>query len=111
MMDKRDRIIQSAIMKFQEKGIDKTTISDIVRSANIAQGTFYIYFPSKLSLMPAIAEEMVKVLMENVKEKVEDDQTIEQKLTHIIDVIFTVNQQYSEVLAVVYAGLASSEHI
>ena len=48
MMDKRERIIQSAIKLFQEKGIDKTTISDIVRNANIAQGTFYIYFPSKL---------------------------------------------------------------
>ena len=111
MMDKRERIIQSAIKLFQEKGIDKTTISDIVRNANIAQGTFYIYFPSKLSLMPAIAEEMVHVLMERIKEKMETKNTVEQQLQHIIHVIFEVNKQYSEVQAVVYAGLASSEHI
>ncbi len=45
---------------FRKKGVEKTKISDIVKLAGIAQGTFYLYFPSKLSVMPAIAEVMVE---------------------------------------------------
>lgn len=111
MMSKKELIVQSAIDLFQEQGIDKTTISDIVKRANIAQGTFYIYFPSKLALMPALAEEMVHVLMEHISAKVDASQSIKEKLTNIVDAIFTVNEAYPEVLAVVYSGLASTEHL
>lgn len=110
-MGKRDVIVHSAIQLFKEKGIEKTTVSDIVKDAQIAQGTFYLYFQSKLSLMPAIAEEMVKILMIRIKEEVEDQQSIEEKLENIVDSIFAVNQEYSEVLAMIYSGLASTEHL
>lgn len=55
------------------KGRRKTKISDIVKLAGIAQGTFYLYFPSKLSVMPAIAEVMVEKMILAVKEKVQKD--------------------------------------
>ena len=29
----------------REKGYDSTTVSDIVKEAGVAQGTFYLYFP------------------------------------------------------------------
>jgi hypothetical protein len=35
------RIVYAAIEVFQEKGVEKTKISDIVKLAGIAQGTFY----------------------------------------------------------------------
>src|SRR5699024_715443 len=78
---------------------------------DIAQGTFYLYFPSKLSIMPAIAEEMVAIIMQRIKEEVQDGQTIEVKLAKIVDSIFAVNEEYSEVLALIYSGLASTEHL
>ena len=104
-------IIQSAIDLFQENGIERTTVSHIVKRANIAQGTFYLYFPSKLSLMPAIAEEMVKVLVERMNEGIKDAPTIIEQMEGIIDSVFTINEQYSEVLAMIYSGLASTEHL
>ncbi|HLR41946.1 MAG TPA: TetR family transcriptional regulator [Pseudogracilibacillus sp.] len=110
-MGKRDAIIQSSIHLFKTNGIARTKISDIVKDADIAQGTFYLYFPSKLSLMPAIAEEMVAIIMQRIKEEVQDGQTIEVKLAKIVDSIFAVNKEYSEVLAMIYSGLASTEHL
>ena len=44
-----------------------------MKLAGIAQGTFYLYFPSKLSVMPAIAEVMVEKMILAVKEKVQND--------------------------------------
>lgn len=110
-MGKRDAIIQSSINLFKKNGIEQTKISDIVKDANIAQGTFYLYFPSKLSLMPAIAEEMVKITMKRIKSDVQNDRPIEIKLEQIVDSIFAINKEYSEVQAIIYSGLASTEHL
>lgn len=111
MMGKRDAIIQSSIHLFKENGIEQTKISDIVKDAQIAQGTFYLYFPSKLSLMPAIAEVMVDTIMKRIKSEVRNEQTIEMKLEKIVDSIFAVTEEYSELMAMIYSGLASTEHL
>lgn len=110
-MGKRNAIIQSSIHLFKENGIEQTKVSDIVKDAQIAQGTFYLYFPSKLSLMPAIAEVMVEIIMKRIKIEVKKDQTIEVKLENIVDSIFAVTKEYSEVMAMIYSGLASTEHL
>lgn len=110
-MAKKDAIVQSAIQLFQTNGIERTKISDIVKEAQIAQGTFYLYFPSKLALMPAIAEEMVKILMKRIKQEVKSEQNVDEKFINIVNSIFKVNKEYSEVLAMIYSGLASTEHL
>lgn len=43
----RDRLLEVAKELFSQKGYYETRISDIVNRANVAQGTFYIYFSSK----------------------------------------------------------------
>ncbi|PIC86309.1 TetR family transcriptional regulator [Sporosarcina sp. P20a] len=110
-MGKKTAIIHSAIEVFQEQGIEKTKISDIVKRAGIAQGTFYLYFPSKLSLMPAIAEVMVMKTIEIVKETVDDEATYPKQFEQMVEAIFEVNKEYYEILAVIYSGIASTEHI
>ena len=50
-----------------------------MKLAGIAQGTFYLYFPSKLSVMPAIAEVMVEKMILAVKEKVQNDAPFQVK--------------------------------
>ncbi|MFO1446375.1 TetR family transcriptional regulator [Bacillus sp. Bva_UNVM-123] len=111
MMDKREKIIKAAIEVFKEKGIEKTKISDIVKLAGIAQGTYYLYFPSKLSVMPAIAEVMVEKTIAAVKEEVHDDAPFSARLAQVVDAIFMITRDYREILALIYAGLASTEHI
>lgn len=111
MVDKKERIIQAAIGAFQEKGIEKTKIADIVKIAGIAQGTFYLYFPSKLSIMPSIAEKMVEKMISTVQETVEQDALFSTKLEQFVDAIFQVTRDYREIHALIYAGLASTEHI
>lgn len=110
-MGKKTAIVHSAIEVFKEQGIEKTKISDIVKRAGIAQGTFYLYFPSKLSLMPAIAEVMVAKTMDIVKLTVDDHASYAKQFEQMVDAIYEVNKEYYEILAVIYSGLASTEHI
>ncbi|KEK18385.1 TetR family transcriptional regulator [Bacillus manliponensis] len=111
MMDKKERIINAAIDVFIEKGIEKAKISDIVKAAGIAQGTFYLYFPSKLSVMPAIAEVMVERMVRSVTECVQNEAPLTDQLSQMIDAIFDFTRDHRDIQAMVYAGLTSSEHI
>lgn len=110
-MNKKETIVQSAIQLFTEKGVEKTTISDIVKSAGIAQGTFYLYFPSKLALMPSIAEVMVKITLQTVIKKVDGAETFDIRLKRFVDAIFSVTAEHHEIQAMIYSGLASTEYL
>lgn len=109
--NKKELITHSAIKAFQAKGIDKTTVSDIVKGAGIAQGTFYLYFPSKLSVMPAIAEVMVNKIRERFKAQVDLSQSFEKQLEQFIEMKFQVTKEYKDIFALIYAGMASTEHL
>ena len=45
--DRKEQILAAARAVFDEKGYESATISDVVRRAGVAQGTFYLYFASK----------------------------------------------------------------
>ncbi|MGE7837375.1 TetR family transcriptional regulator [Viridibacillus arvi] len=110
-MSKEEKIILAAIDVFREKGVEKTKVSDIVKSAGIAQGTFYLYFPSKLSVMPAIATIMVEKIMSEVNHRFQDNASIEDKLEQIVDAVFYLTKEYRDVFALVYAGITQTEHL
>lgn len=54
----KNSLLEAAEEIFGTKGYFNTSIVDITQKANVAQGTFYIYFPSK----QIIFEELVKKL-------------------------------------------------
>ena len=47
---KEDSLLNTAFDLFINKGIAKTSISDIVSSAGVAKGTFYLYFKDKYDI-------------------------------------------------------------
>lgn len=110
-INKREDIIEAAIDLFTEKGLEKTKIADIVKQANIAQGTFYLYFPSKLSVMPAIAEVMVEKIHAKLINSVNQEASFTEQIKQIVQTIFIFTKKYERIQALVYAGIASTEHL
>ncbi len=56
---KRAELAAAAATVFSERGVAGTAVSDIVRAAGVAQGTFYLYFDSKDDVVLAVAEQFV----------------------------------------------------
>ncbi|MCW7752598.1 TetR family transcriptional regulator [Desulfobotulus sp. H1] len=110
-MEKKEKIIAAAIDVFRGKGIEKTKVSDIVKAAGIAQGTFYLYFPSKLSVMPDIASVMVQRTVAEVRERVREEGSFWTRMEELVDVVFRLTEEYRDVLALIYAGLSQTRHI
>ena len=110
-MDKKQLIIDAAVKVFSEKGVENTKISDIVREAGIAQGTFYLYFPSKFSVMPEIAKLVVSMIIEEVDKSVNSTSSFQNQLEQLIRAVFTLTDKQNKLFTLLYAGLSQSEHL
>jgi AcrR family transcriptional regulator len=69
--DTKDKIIEAALNRFSDKGLHATKVSDIVKEAGVAQGTFYLYFKNKDDIFLAIVEKHFSD-MEQALEKLSD---------------------------------------
>ncbi|QMS84190.1 TetR/AcrR family transcriptional regulator [Candidatus Xianfuyuplasma coldseepsis] len=63
-------IIDTTIDLFYKQGYFNTTITDITQKAGIAAGTFYLYFPNKLSLYKYILMEFQHEIRQQIAIKV-----------------------------------------
>jgi AcrR family transcriptional regulator len=54
---RREQILEAASSVFAEVGYHKASINDIIQQAEIARGTFYLYFTSKHNVLEAILDE------------------------------------------------------
>jgi AcrR family transcriptional regulator len=48
--EKENRLLETAFKLFTKKGIQNTSIQEIVDNANVAKGTFYLYFKDKYEI-------------------------------------------------------------
>lgn len=66
--DKRKQdLIDAAERLFMTKGYQQTAISDIVREIDVAQGTFYYHFKSKVEILEEVAHKSVRSLVEGLR--------------------------------------------
>jgi len=52
---------------FSQKGYHATSINDIIEAADIARGTFYLYFESKRAIFDELLDDLVTTLQAQVK--------------------------------------------
>ena len=64
---RRAEIVSAATAAFAERGIANTAVSDIVKAAGVAQGTFYLYFKSKDDVVVAVAEHIGDVMVDGIE--------------------------------------------
>ncbi|MEM7410011.1 MAG: TetR/AcrR family transcriptional regulator [Myxococcota bacterium] len=64
----RERIIDTAIALFESQGYEATTVNEIATQADIAYGTFFNHFPSKLDLLQEISDQLLRTTFEGIEE-------------------------------------------
>ncbi len=64
---RRRAVLDVARRVFSEKGYHKTSIDDLIESAGIARGTFYLYFSSKRAIFDALLDSLLVMLQSTVR--------------------------------------------
>lgn len=85
---KRTALLSQAFSLFMNKGITNTTISEIVEQADVAKGTFYIYFKDKDDLIEKLIAQKAEQLLINaldILNKHPETIKVEDKLVLIAD--------------------------
>jgi AcrR family transcriptional regulator len=62
----RHSLMEAALQLFAERGYDATTVKDITSAADVAKGTFFNYFETKETILPAIAAHQLERLEETL---------------------------------------------
>ena len=86
---KRERLLNKAYELFTTKGFTNTSISDIVENADVAKGTFYLYFKDKYDLKDKLVEYKTQELFLAANTSLEKNNIhgLEEQLIFIIDFI------------------------
>lgn len=70
---RKAELIAVAERLFIERGYDETAVSDIVKAANVAQGTFYYYFKTKDDVRNAIIDNNIEEIKAIITQVVKDN--------------------------------------
>jgi len=106
--DRRADLLVAARAILAEKGLAATTVSEIVARAGVAQGTFYLYFPSKMAILTALNAELNEHILAAVY-------TATARATSAIEVVnagvsaaFQVLERYRDVLHVIHSRMTAN---
>ena len=62
-VETRDKLFRTALKLFAKRGFFETTTEDITEAADVGQGTFFNYFPSKQHVLMALFELQVSKIV------------------------------------------------
>lgn len=100
---RREQLLTAAREVLAEHGYERTTVSSIASKASVAQGTFYLYFPSKEAL-PAALSEQVAEQMGAAAERAAERGTLEDGLQALAEESFAVGELFRDILLIANRG-------
>ena len=81
----RQRIVETAFSLFETQGYEATTVTEIAEQADIAYGTLFQHFPSKLELLREVSGRALGRLFENVEEVSKRPGSFAERLVMLFD--------------------------
>ena len=64
----RARLTDAALRLMSERGINATSVSEIAAAAELANGTFYLYFPDKAAIVAAVCQAVTQAMHEEMSD-------------------------------------------
>ncbi|HSR05213.1 MAG TPA: TetR family transcriptional regulator [Proteiniclasticum sp.] len=106
-MNKKEAILWAAVDLMGEQGFDKTSVSQIVKRAGVAQGTFYLYFQSKSELVLGIASHIIEDILEEAhKLPINEDTSLDEFISMLIDLMYDQTLKHKKLIGFIYSGTA-----
>ncbi|WP_088068458.1 TetR/AcrR family transcriptional regulator [Gottfriedia luciferensis] len=85
---KYKQIIDAAVVVIAENGYHQAQVSKIAKQAGVADGTIYLYFKNKESILISLFEEKMGNFTEKIREKIEGNPDAISKLLTLVKTHF-----------------------
>ena len=105
--DRRADLLVAARAILAEKGLEATTVSEIVARAGVAQGTFYLYFPSKMAIITALNQELNEHILAAVYTATARATSAAEVVNVGVSAAFQELERYRDVLHVIHSRMTS----
>ncbi|HVL89919.1 MAG TPA: TetR/AcrR family transcriptional regulator [Actinomycetota bacterium] len=90
----RARLVAAAEQVFEQGSYDEASIVEITRQAGVSQGTFYLYFPSKLEIFREVVRDLSHQLRSHIAQTVEGAATRAEVERQGFEAFFAFVQQH-----------------
>ncbi len=109
--DKRERILNAAIRVFAEHGFYATRVSEIAKTAGVADGTIYLYFKNKDDVLITIFEERIGQLIGVLEQVAQSPGEATERIERIVEIQLGVLEQERDLAEVVTVNLRQSSRL
>ena len=105
---KEQKLLDSAYSLFSEKGINNTSIQDIVDEAGVAKGTFYLYFKDKYDLQEVLIAKKSQELFEKAISELDKNilTNFSDQLVFVIDNVINQLNKNNNLIKLIYKDLS-----
>ncbi len=105
---KMETLLNTSFELFTSKGINKTSISDIVEKAGVAKGTFYLYFKDKYDIRNRLIAHKSSQLFMQAYDAMEKEEIVvfEDRIVFIINYVLDELTRNKGLLAFIYKDLS-----
>lgn len=106
--DKALRIKEAATRVFSQKGFYNSTIADVAKVAEVAEGTIYLYFKNKDDLLISIFEGSMDFFIQQVTQEIAQVVSPDEKLKRFISLHLRLVQENPDLAQVLQIELRQS---
>lgn len=106
--DKRSKIIEAAIVVFSQRGFYNSTVADVAREANVADGTIYLYFKNKEDLLISIFEHSIDFFIQAGLKEIDKLSDPVEKLRRFVSLHLRLVQKNQDLAQVIQIELRQS---
>src|SRR3712207_533468 len=93
---RREELLAAAREVLALNGYERTTVSSIATRANVAQGTFYLYFPSKEALPGALARQLSEALAAGTRDAVESASDVDGAVGALVEAAWATAAEHRD---------------
>jgi len=107
---RRRQILEGAIRAFAARGFYRTRVSDIAKSAGVADGTIYLYFEGKDDLLAQVLRQALDSFWERGEEYVRAGATAPERLDRLVELHLRYMGEDRNLATVFQVDLRHSPH-
>ncbi|HBL85338.1 MAG: hypothetical protein A2Y17_01950 [Clostridiales bacterium GWF2_38_85] len=103
----REKIMAAAISVFSKVGYYRASMDDIARTAEVAKGTLYYHFPTKLELFKCLVTEGMKYITGKIRKEFDENLPVDIQLKNAIESNVSLYIEYKELATIFFNELSN----